>query len=84
MSATTSETHQYNIHEAKTHLSRILEEVEAGDEVILSRAGTPVAKVVSLRPKPKRTFGLLKGEIEIADDFDEYDEEIAAMFGVDP
>lgn len=84
MGATTSGTHRYNIHEAKTHLSRILEEVEAGDEVILSRAGTPVAKVVSLRPKPKRTFGLLKGEIEIADDFDEYDEEIAAMFGVDP
>lgn len=84
MSATTSKTHQYNIHEAKTHLSRILEEVEAGDEVILSRAGTPIAKVVSLHPKPQRTFGLLKGQVEVADDFDEYDEEIAAMFGLDP
>lgn len=61
-----------NVHEAKTHLSKILEEVERGEEVIIARAGTPVAKVVPIEPEPpRRTLGQLKGQIRVSDDFDE-------------
>lgn len=76
-------THQYNVHEAKTHLSRILEEVEAGDEVVLSRAGKPVAKVVPIRKEtPLRTPGLLRGQIFLSEDWDsdETNEAIARDF----
>lgn len=74
--------HEYNVHEAKTHLSKILEEVEAGEEVVLSRAGKPVAKVTALPPQ-QRTPGLLKGQIWMADDWDsdEVNEQIARDFG---
>lgn len=68
---TTSGTHQYNVHEAKTHLSRILDEVGEGEEVVISKAGEPVAKVVPLRKEtPLRTPGLLRGQIFLSDDWD--------------
>lgn len=61
-----------NIHEAKTHFSKILEEVERGEEVVIARAGTPVAKVVPIEPEPpRRKLGQLKGQISISDDFDD-------------
>ena len=44
---------QFNIHDAKTNLSRIIERVEHGEEIIISRAGTPVAKVIPLHPRNK-------------------------------
>ncbi|RMF12621.1 MAG: type II toxin-antitoxin system Phd/YefM family antitoxin [Candidatus Dadabacteria bacterium] len=59
-----------NIHEAKTHLSRLLRRVQAGEEVIISRAGTPIAKLVPITPRPDRKPGRLKGRIQIAADFD--------------
>ena len=59
-----------NIHEAKTHLSRLLESVEEGDEVVIARAGKPIAKLVPLKPKPRHPGGL-KGKIRIHPDFDE-------------
>ena len=59
-----------NIHEAKTHLSRLLKRVQAGEEVIISRAGTPIAKLVPIAPRPDRKPGRLKGRIRIAADFD--------------
>lgn len=60
-----------NIHHAKTHFSKLVEAVMQGQEVIIAKAGKPVAKLVPLHPeKPKRKFGLLKGKIEIAKDFD--------------
>lgn len=63
--------HTVNIHEAKTHLSRLLEEVAAGGEVIISKAGKPIARLVPLATKgPVRRFGALKGQLWIADDFD--------------
>ena len=63
--------HTVNIHEAKTHLSRLLEEVAAGGEVIISKAGKPIARLVPLEKKePIRRFGALKGQLWIADDFD--------------
>jgi prevent-host-death family protein len=62
----------FNIHEAKTHLSKLLEKVAAGEEVIISRAGKPVAKLVPIDAKQsgKRKLGLLKGKIWIDPDFD--------------
>ncbi len=61
-----------NIHEAKTQLSKLIEAVEAGEEVVIARAGKPVAKLVAFKPvKPVRKPGLLKGKIRISDDFDD-------------
>jgi prevent-host-death family protein len=74
---------QYNVHEAKTHFSRILEQVATGQEVVISKAGEPVAKVVPLRPKVRRTGrGSLRGHIHIHDDFDELPDDIADAFGM--
>ena len=59
-----------NVHEAKTHLSRILEEVEAGTEVVIARAGKPVARLVPFEPVPRRKrLGLLRGRIRVPADF---------------
>ncbi|OGM26595.1 hypothetical protein A3D00_01330 [Candidatus Woesebacteria bacterium RIFCSPHIGHO2_02_FULL_38_9] len=70
-----------NIHQAKTNLSKLIEEVLLGQEVIIAKAGRPVAKLVSYKPKKKeRKPGLLKGKITIPDDFDDEDEEINKMF----
>jgi len=61
-----------NVHEAKTHLSRYLERVAAGEEIIISKAGKPMAKLVPLtEPQTDRVAGLDKGLIqEVPDDFD--------------
>lgn len=62
---------EVNIHEAKTHLSRLLQKVAAGEEVIISRAGVPVAKLVAAGPKTgERPLGIDRGHIWMADDFD--------------
>ena len=64
---------QVNVHEAKTHLSKLLAEVEKGREVVVARDGKPVARLVPF-PKTKKnriSFGDLKGKIWIADDFDD-------------
>ncbi len=66
-----STTRQINVHEAKTHFSRLLEEVGAGAEIVIAKAGKPVARLVPLeRPRPVRQPGYLKGELEVPDDFD--------------
>jgi prevent-host-death family protein len=57
-----------NIHQAKTHLSRLLDEVTAGGEIIIAKAGKPVAKLVPIRTHTKRKLGILKGKIKIDDD----------------
>jgi prevent-host-death family protein len=62
---------EVNIHEAKTHLSRLLQRVAAGEEVTIARAGTPVARLVAVETKNKvRPLGMDRGRIWIADDFD--------------
>ena len=63
---------QVNIYEAKTRLSELVEQAGRGETVIIAKAGTPLAKLVPLNFGPKRrlVFGLMKGKIEIADDFD--------------
>lgn len=59
-----------NIHEAKTNLSRLVEEVAMGSEIIIAKAGRPVAKLTPLIPKkPTIRFDLLKGKIKISRDF---------------
>lgn len=59
-----------NIHEAKTHLSRLVEQAAAGKEIIIAKAGKPKARLVPLESKqPVRRLGLAKGKIWIAEDF---------------
>ena len=61
-----------NVHEAKTHLSRLLDEVAAGAEVVIARAGKPVARLVPLKPVVReKKLGVLRGRIEVPEDFDE-------------
>lgn len=70
-----------NVHEAKTHLSRLLERVSAGEEIVIAKAGRPVARLVpydeSLEP---RTLGGWEGRVWMADDFDELPPDILAAF----
>jgi prevent-host-death family protein len=63
---------EVNIHEAKTHLSRLLQRVAAGEEVTIARSGVPVARLVAVEPEKKkiRPLGMDRGRIWIADDFD--------------
>ena len=71
-----------NIHTAKTHLSRLVNEVAAGEEIIIARAGKPVARLLPFEPRhePRRP-GLMKGKIWISEDFDDpLPEEILAAF----
>jgi prevent-host-death family protein len=61
-----------NIHEAKTHLSRLMNRALAGEEIIIAKSGTPLLKLVPLHnTKKARVPGLSRGEIEISDDFAE-------------
>lgn len=77
-----TEPMQVNMHEAKTHLSRLVERVEAGEEIVVNRAGKPVARLVAVRPATvSRTPGALRGRIRVSDDFDApLPEETAAAF----
>jgi prevent-host-death family protein len=73
---------EVNIHEAKTHLSRLLERVALGEEVIIAKAGKPVAKLVPLNGRSKkRLLGSAKGEFTVPDDFnDPLPKEIEDLF----
>jgi prevent-host-death family protein len=77
-----------NIHEAKTHLSRIVERVARGESFVIAKAGKPMVKVVPLdapeTSQPKR-LGFLAGELEVPDDFDTMGStEIEQLFGSTP
>ena len=64
--------HQVNIHEAKTHLSKLIQETLDGEEVIIAKGNKPVVKLVSIQSQPKeRKLGLAKGQIQMTDDFDD-------------
>lgn len=76
---------QFNIHEAKTNLSKLIERVEHGEEIIISRAGQPVAKIIPLgRQARMASLGSLKGKIVLSDDWDspQANEAIARDFGM--
>jgi prevent-host-death family protein len=73
-----------NIHEAKTHLSRLVDKAAKGEAFIIAKAGRPLVKVVPLeeapQPKPQR-IGFMKGRINVPDDFDRmFEDEILKMF----
>jgi prevent-host-death family protein len=73
---------QVNVHEAKTQLSRLLQEVENGEEIVIARNGEPVAKLVAhVEERKPREPGWAKGGW-MAPDFDEFDEELARDFGL--
>lgn len=70
-----------NIHEAKTHLSRLLERAAAGEEIVIARAGKPLARLMPLEPTAReRTLGIWTGQVRIAAGFDELPDDIASAF----
>ena len=69
-----------NIHQAKTHLSQLLERVVKGEEIVIAKSGRPMAKLVPIPREPRRP-GRLKGKIRMSTDFDDpLPEELAAAF----
>jgi prevent-host-death family protein len=80
-----AEAVHFNMHDAKTHLSRIIERVERGEEIVIDRAGVPVARVVPLVRRVNRTaVGSLAGQVDLSGDWDSprTNAEIAADFGL--
>jgi prevent-host-death family protein len=77
-----------NIHEAKTHLSRLVDQAANGEPFVIAKAGKPLVKVVALNaPDAGQTkrIGFLKGQIQVPDDFDSMGrKEIAELFGDEP
>jgi prevent-host-death family protein len=72
---------QVNIHEAKTHFSKLLARVGEGEEIIIARNGKPVARLVPVSQEPpERPWGIYKGQIWVAPDFTETSEEIIDLF----
>jgi prevent-host-death family protein len=69
-----------NVHEAKTHLSRLLERVASGEEIVIARAGKPVARLVPMKAQGPRTPGAWRGRVRIAPDFDKLPPEVARAF----
>ena len=71
-----------NIHEAKTHLSRLVDEVAAGAEIIIAKAGKPMARLTPIAaPVRKKNLGLLKGKVKVPDNFNApMDDETLASF----
>ena len=58
-----------NVHQAKTQLSRLLAQVESGEDVVIARRGEPVARLVGCKPRSKRQADLLKGKLSIPERF---------------
>ena len=72
--------HQVTVHEAKTHLSRLLRELAGGEEVVITRSGQPVARLVAIQ-ESRPVFGVDEGRFVVPDDFDEpLDEEMVRAF----
>ena len=70
-----------NLHDAKTHLSRLVDRAAKGEEIVIARAGKPVARLVALETKSrKRKLGLYAGRIKLASDFDELPHDIQSAF----
>lgn len=74
-----------NIHEAKTHLSRLVDQAASGESFVIAKAGKPLVRVTAIdAPTAPRRIGFLIGEIDVPKDFDRMGEaEISVMFGVD-
>jgi prevent-host-death family protein len=61
---------EVNVREAKRHLSRLLRRVAAGEEIVIARAGVPVARLVAVASRGERRFGIDRGRFEVPEDFD--------------
>jgi prevent-host-death family protein len=74
---------QFGMHEAKTNLSQLVERAEAGEDIVIARNGKPVARLVPVAQTNSlaSVYGALRGQIHMADDFDELPDEIAEAFG---
>ena len=75
---------QVGMHEAKTKLSQLVERAQAGEEIVIARNGTPVARLVPVARKRSLADvrGIWRGKVHIADDFDELPDDIAEAFGM--
>jgi prevent-host-death family protein len=74
-----------NIHEAKSQLSKLIQRAEAGEEIIIARAGKPVAKLVAYDDgRGPRRGGQWRGKVNLSADFDELPDDIATAFGMKP
>jgi len=72
---------EINIHEAKTHFSKLLQRVASGEEVTIARAGVPIARLVPIVDKSKvRPLGMDRGQVRIADDFDSLPDDLVKAF----
>lgn len=70
-----------NIHDAKTNLSKLIEKTKSGEEIIIAKAGKPVAKLMEYKAKAKkRKLGLWKGKVWMPEDFNDEDPEINKRF----
>lgn len=72
-----------NIHEAKTHLSRLLDQAAQGDGIVIAKAGKPVARLTAIdAPQSPKRLGFMAGHMQVPDDFDRMgDADIAGLFG---
>jgi prevent-host-death family protein len=71
---------EVDVHKAKVHLSRLLQRVEAGEEITIARGGTPIARLIPMATHRKQVQGSDRGRVWIAEDFDAPDAEIEALF----
>ena len=62
---------QVNVHEAKTHLSKLLDEAEAGEDIVIARGGKPAVRLIPIRISEPGVIGILEGKIVIPDNFDD-------------
>ena len=69
-----------NIHEAKTNLSKLIAFLEGGEDVVIAKAGNPIARLVSYEPLKERKPNLFKEKIEVFEVFDSGDEDIIKLF----
>lgn len=71
-----------SLFDAKTHLSRLIEQIASGteDEIVISRNGKPVARVVPMAEDATRRIGIAAGEFEVPDDIDAHNAEVASLF----
>ncbi|TVQ15873.1 MAG: type II toxin-antitoxin system prevent-host-death family antitoxin [Balneolaceae bacterium] len=69
-----------NIHQAKTHLSELIQDVLNGEEIIIAKYGTPLVRLEPYEPGVRRKPGYWKGKVKIASDFDQLPEELDAAF----
>jgi prevent-host-death family protein len=74
-----------NLHAAKTHLSRLVDEAVNGEDIVIAKAGRPLVRLVALDAERRsRSFGSYKDKIWMSEDFNELGDDLAIAFGIDP